>query len=193
MKGRRRYRRRTGGSFLRIARILFCASVAGARTHIVRSCARREKAGDDRSPASPRGRPAFGACQSVRRVRAKAARDGRDGEASEGDRRLQQDDEVRHRDGRAHLQAPPVGEVRPREEEVHGCVRGAPWDPQTPLAIARSNAPPPSPVVSAPPTRAPLLCASPRALTCDPPRTQRTTSTTRAASGTESRWCTVAP
>ena len=44
-----------------------------------------------------------------------------------------------------------------------------------------------------PPARAPLLCASPRALTCDPPRTQRTTSTTRAASGTESRWCTVAP
>ena len=64
---------------------------------------------------------------------------------------------------------------------------------QTPLAIARSNAPPPGPVVSVPPARAPLLCASPRALTCDPPRTQRTTSTTRAASGTESRWCTVAP
>lgn len=37
------------------------------------------------------------------------------------------------------------------------------------------------------------LCASSRALTRRLPRTQRTTSTTRAASGTKSRWCTVAP
>ena len=43
------------------------------------------------------------------------------------------------------------------------------------------------------PPRAPTLCRSSLALTRPPPRAQRTTSTTRAASGTKSRWCTVAP
>ena len=43
------------------------------------------------------------------------------------------------------------------------------------------------------PRRAPTLYRSSLALTRPPPRAQRTTSTTRAASGTKSRWCTVAP
>lgn len=137
------------------------------------------------------GRPAARPCQSVRRVRAKATREGHDGEASEGDRRLKQDDEVRHRDGRAHLQAPPVGEVRTREEEVHGCVRGAPRIPK-PLSRSRDRTHrrrvQPFPF---PPRAQPLHFVS-----CADPSTspmQRTTSTTRAASGTKSRWCTVAP
>jgi len=46
-----------------------------------------------------------------------------DGEAFEGNRGVQQDDEVRHGDGGAHLQTPAVGEVRARTEEVHGYVR----------------------------------------------------------------------
>ena len=123
-----------------LLRVLFCSTQSRRRPN-PHSCARREKKAFWTIVRPPRlaAAQAFGACQSVRRVRAKAARDGRDGEASEGDRRLQQDDEVRHRDGRAHLQAPPVGEVRPREEEVHGCVRGAPWDPQTPLAIKKRD------------------------------------------------------
>lgn len=65
---------------------------------------------------------------------------GRDGEAAQGGRREQLDDEERHGDGGAPVQAPAVGEVRARAEEVHGAsrperperARRAPRTPRTP-------------------------------------------------------------
>jgi len=65
---------------------------------------------------------------------------GRDGEAAQGGRREQLDDEERHGDGGAPVQAPAVGEVRARAEEVHGASR-----PERPERARRAPRTPRSP------------------------------------------------